>query len=120
MALELPVVLSPQVHDVNVRTQPDVVGQIPAVVVGIGVNHDVITVPDPVVAIIVIVGRNLEKKPPIGFSLINVLFCEDVPKYKYGRWAEVYRPDLPPTALTPKCDAGGWPREVQKLRGNRA
>lgn len=42
----------------NVRSQPDVVGQIPAIMVGILVDHDVVGIPDPVIAIADIVGSN--------------------------------------------------------------
>jgi hypothetical protein len=34
----------------NVRTQSDVIGKIPTVVVGIVVNHDLVAVPQPVIA----------------------------------------------------------------------
>jgi hypothetical protein len=40
--------------------EPDVVGQIPAVVIGILVDRDVVTVPVPVIAVVIVVGRDLE------------------------------------------------------------
>src|SRR5271169_3949927 len=43
--------LSPEVADMNVGAQPDVVSEIPAVVVGIFVDHDIVAVPEPVIAI---------------------------------------------------------------------
>lgn len=54
--------LIPQIHDVDVGAQPDVIGEVPAVVVGIGVDYDVVVIPQPSVAIVVVVGRNLEKE----------------------------------------------------------
>jgi hypothetical protein len=43
--------LSAQIDDVYVGAQPNVVSQIVAYIVGIVVNHDVITVPEPIVDI---------------------------------------------------------------------
>ncbi len=48
--------------DVNVSTQPDVVRQVPAHVVRIIVNHDVVAVPIPVAAVLIIVGGHAEIK----------------------------------------------------------
>ena len=43
--------LGSQVLNVDVGTEPDIVGEIPAVVVGIFVDDDVVAVPEPVVAV---------------------------------------------------------------------
>ena len=43
-------------HDVHEGSQPDVKGQIPADMVRIGVDHHLVTVPQPVVAIAIIIG----------------------------------------------------------------
>jgi hypothetical protein len=48
--------------DVDVGAEPGVVGQVPAVVIGIGVDDDVIAVPQPVTDVIVVVGRYAEVK----------------------------------------------------------
>jgi len=42
---------STQVHDVDVGTQPHVVGEVPAVVVRVFVDHNLIAVPEPVTAV---------------------------------------------------------------------
>jgi hypothetical protein len=46
----------------HVRSQPGVVGQVPSIVVGIEIDHDVIVVPQPVGTGIVVVWRGLEKE----------------------------------------------------------
>ena len=46
----------------DVRPQPDVVGQVPADVVGIVVDHDLVAVPAPVIAEGVVGRRDLEGK----------------------------------------------------------
>jgi hypothetical protein len=38
------------VLDVDVRSKPDVISQVPAVVVGVLVNRDIVAIPEPVVA----------------------------------------------------------------------
>jgi len=45
---------------VNVGAQPDVVGKVPAVVVGVVVDHDVIIIPIPVIAIADVEGGDAE------------------------------------------------------------
>src|SRR5208337_4503258 len=50
----------PEEHDVNVSAQSDVERQIPADVVGIVVNHDLVSVPHPVVAVTVVIRGNAE------------------------------------------------------------
>jgi len=52
--------LSSQIHHVDVRSQPNVIGEIPAWIVGIVVEHDVIIVPIPVIAIGKVVGSDTE------------------------------------------------------------
>lgn len=52
----------PQVHNVYVCAQPNVVGQIPADVVRIVIDDDVVAVPIPIAAITHIVGCNREEK----------------------------------------------------------
>lgn len=44
----------------HVSAEADVVGQVPAVMVGIGVDHDVVGIPQPAVAEIDIVRRDAE------------------------------------------------------------
>ena len=46
----------------HVRSQPGVVGQVPSIVVGIEIDHDVIVIPQPVSTGVVIVWRGLEKE----------------------------------------------------------
>jgi hypothetical protein len=41
----------PHIHDVHIGAEPDVVSQVPAIVVGIFVNHDIVAIPKPVAAI---------------------------------------------------------------------
>ena len=54
--------LRPQIQDVNVSAQPDVIGEVPSVVIGIGIDHDVVIVPEPTVGVVVVIGRNLEEE----------------------------------------------------------
>src|ERR1700739_2207256 len=49
-----------EILDVDVGTEPGVVGQVPAVVVGIFVDDDRIAVPIPVIGVVVIVGSYAE------------------------------------------------------------
>ena len=51
-----------QVHDVHIGAEPDVVGQVPAVVVRIFVDHDIVAIPKPVAAIANVEGGNTETK----------------------------------------------------------
>ena len=37
--------LTPQIHDMDVGAEPDVVGEVPAGVVGIGIDYDVVAIP---------------------------------------------------------------------------
>jgi hypothetical protein len=53
-----------EVLDVNVGTQPDVKRQVPADVVGVVINHDLVTVPYPIVAISEIIRGNAEIESP--------------------------------------------------------
>src|ERR1017187_2139012 len=41
----------PHIHHVNVSAQPDIVSKIPARVIGIFVDHDLVGIPQPVAAI---------------------------------------------------------------------
>jgi hypothetical protein len=50
---------SPEIHDVSIDSQPNVIGQVPAVMVGVGIDHDVVAIPEPVVGIVIVVRRNL-------------------------------------------------------------
>src|ERR1700722_6618238 len=54
------------VHDVDVRSQADVVGQIPAVVVWIVVNYDIVGSPVPIIAITEVIrgNRKIEAAEP--------------------------------------------------------
>src|SRR5579859_3064576 len=49
--------------DVNVGAQSDVISQIPAVMVRVIVDHDVVAIPEPVIGVVVIGGRNAEVEP---------------------------------------------------------
>ena len=52
-----PVDLS-EIHDVNVNPQPHVIGEVPADVIWIVINHDLVRIPEPVIAKAVIVWGN--------------------------------------------------------------
>lgn len=52
--------LGSEVLDVDVGTESDVVGEIPAGVVGIFVDHDVVAIPEPAVAVADVVGSDAE------------------------------------------------------------
>jgi hypothetical protein len=54
--------LSSEISDVNVAAQSHIVGEIPAVVVGIVVDHNVVAVPEPVIAITDIKSRDAKKE----------------------------------------------------------
>src|SRR5471032_3217576 len=56
----------------HIRSQAHVVGEIVAVVVGIVIDHDVIGVPEPVVAIGIVIGCNLEKETVADIKAIVV------------------------------------------------
>jgi hypothetical protein len=47
----------------HVRAKPDIVGKVPAVVIGIGIQDDVVTVPEPVAGITGVVWGHLEEEP---------------------------------------------------------
>ena len=51
-----------EIQDVDVRSEPDVVRQVPARVVGIVIDHDVVAVPDPIVGVDNIIWRDGEEK----------------------------------------------------------
>lgn len=51
-----------EVRDVDVRAGPRVVGQIPAWVVGIFVDHDGVVAPVPIIHVVVVVRRDTEIK----------------------------------------------------------
>lgn len=46
----------------HIRAEPDIVGQVPAGVIGIFINHDLIAVPQPAAAVSGIVRRNVKVK----------------------------------------------------------
>lgn len=52
-----------EILDVHVRAQPDVVGQVPSHVIGIDIDHDLIGIPQPVIAEGEIVLRHIEEEP---------------------------------------------------------
>ena len=52
----------PHVLDMDIGAEPDVVGQVPAVVVGIFVNHDIVAIPEPIAAIAEVEGGYAETK----------------------------------------------------------
>lgn len=54
----------PQKHDVDVGAQSDVERQVPADVVRIVVNHNLVTVPHPTVAEANVIGGDTEVEPP--------------------------------------------------------
>lgn len=45
-----------------IRAEPDVIRQIPTIVVGVSVNHDVVRIPEPVAASVIVVRRNAKKE----------------------------------------------------------
>jgi hypothetical protein len=51
-------------HDVNVSTQPPVMSEIPSDVVWVLANHDLIRIPEPVIAKSVVVWGNAEEEAP--------------------------------------------------------
>src|SRR5215469_18594014 len=53
---------SPQVEDVHVRAQPDVIREIPANMVWIFIDHDVVAVPEPIAAIDNVVWGDAEEE----------------------------------------------------------
>src|ERR1700676_542141 len=58
-ALSAFLALRPQIQNVNIRSQPRVIHQVPPIMIRIGIEHDVITTRLPVASIVVIVRRDL-------------------------------------------------------------
>ena len=54
----------PEVHHVNVRAQPDVVRQVPALVIRVLVNHDLVAVPQPSITESDVIGGDVEVESP--------------------------------------------------------
>jgi hypothetical protein len=50
----------PEKEDVNVSAQPNVVGEVPAIVIRIFVDHDLFTVPQPIIGKAIVFGCNAE------------------------------------------------------------
>src|SRR5690349_20758300 len=46
----------------DVGAQAHVIREVPAVMVGIGIDDDVVAVPEPIIAVVVLVGRDLEEE----------------------------------------------------------
>src|ERR1700751_3066249 len=55
--------LSAQIHHVHIRAEAHVIRQVPAHVIGIVIDHNLVRVPQPVTAITDIHGRDAEIKP---------------------------------------------------------
>jgi hypothetical protein len=53
----------PHVHHVNVSAQPRVVSEVPAVVIRIFINNDLVSIPEPIIDEAVVVRGNTEIKP---------------------------------------------------------
>lgn len=51
-----------KIHDVNIGSEPDVIGQIPAVVIRIFVNDNLVGIPEPVVAETEVGGSHTERE----------------------------------------------------------
>jgi hypothetical protein len=65
---------------VGVGSEPGVIGEIPAWVIWVVVQHDVVTVPQPIVGVVVVVRRDAPVKaaepetvPTATFDTINVV-----------------------------------------------
>src|ERR1700688_3475465 len=54
--------LPSEIHPVDIGAKPDVVGQVPPHVIGIVIDHDVVSAPVPVAAVTYIVGSNREEE----------------------------------------------------------
>src|SRR5579862_1308801 len=54
--------LPTEVHEVHVGAEPDVVAQVPAHVIRIEVQHDVVAVPEPVIYVVIFEGSDTEEK----------------------------------------------------------
>ena len=46
----------------SIGAQPRVIGKVPAVVVWIGIDHDIVAIPEPAAGIVVVIWRNLKEK----------------------------------------------------------
>ena len=51
-----------EVHHVDVSAKPDVISQIPARIIRISVDHDVVGIPQPVGAVVEVIGRDAPEK----------------------------------------------------------
>jgi hypothetical protein len=51
-----------EILHVNVSTEPGVIGQVPAIVVRVFVNHDGIALPIPIINVIIIIGGHAEEE----------------------------------------------------------
>ena len=49
-----------EVLHVAVCPQPDIVGEVPTVVIGVEIDNDVVVIPEPVATVVVVVRRDLE------------------------------------------------------------
>src|SRR5580692_7287941 len=66
-----------QIFDVTISAQPNVVSQVPADMVGIGVDDDVVAVPEPVIAE-ADVGRGDAKEEPVKAETLRAAACKAV------------------------------------------
>lgn len=55
--------LGSQIQHVHIGSQTDVVGEVPAYVVGVVVDDDVIAIPEPVAGVVIVIRGNGEEKP---------------------------------------------------------
>jgi hypothetical protein len=83
----------PHKHDVHICAKPDVISQIPAVVVRVFVDHDIVPTPVPVAAISDIVRRNGKIEPakpeptrPAAFDPENMIAPEAAAKVPVFPW----------------------------------
>ena len=60
MALKETQLVISEVLDVNIGPQPHVESQVPAVVIRVVINHNLVAVPQPVIAVVVVSGSNIE------------------------------------------------------------
>jgi len=65
---------------VDIGSEPGIIGEIPARVIGIVVDHDVVAVPQPIAAVVIVVRRDAPEKaaepetvPASSFEAINVV-----------------------------------------------
>jgi hypothetical protein len=78
---------SPQIEDVKISTQSHVVGNVPTNVVWILINHDLVSVPEPVPAKVDIVWSNTEEEAaepetarPASFNPKDMAWAKTTPK----------------------------------------